>query len=252
VPYLLTTALIFAISCLLPPVEVPPMPSSVGDVVEAVSEARRAFPSAADALVTAARRLLLQLLTTTSHIQSVWYAYAIIAFWVFWVLSARPPVYLVDFTVYEPPADFQATRAELVGVWRKLGCYTEESIQFMARLLEKSGTGDSTHWPPGTLRILDSRGGAAEPDLSVTSARAVAAAVLCSCFEQLLARTGIKAKDVDFLIVNCSLFCPTPSLAAIVAQKFSLKVRGGACMLGTSTLYLHAGHQHTLLYCALF
>jgi len=31
-------------------------------------------------------------------------------------------------------------------------------------------------------------------------------------------RAGTRAKDVDFLIVNCSLFCPTPSLCSSVAQ----------------------------------
>merc|ERR1712014_399920 len=35
--------------------------------------------------------------------------------------------------------------------------------------------------------------------------------------------TGVTAKDIDFLIVNCSLFSPTPSLCAMISHKFKLR-----------------------------
>lgn len=31
---------------------------------------------------------------------------------------------------------------------------------------------------------------------------------------------GLKPKDIDILVVNCSLFNPTPSLSAMVSFKF--------------------------------
>jgi 3-ketoacyl-CoA synthase len=43
------------------------------------------------------------------------------------------------------------------------------------------------------------------------------------CVEKLLAATRVKAVDVDFIIVNCSLFCPTPSLPQAVARKFNFR-----------------------------
>ena len=94
----------------------------------------------------------------------------------------------MDFAVHEPPASWQTSRAELIEIMRRLQCFTPESITFMSKLLDKSGTGDHTHWPPGTTRLL--RDATLGSDRSLAAARAVAETVLCSCFEQVLARTG--------------------------------------------------------------
>lgn len=39
----------------------------------------------------------------------------------------------------------------------------------------------------------------------------------------LIDKTGIKPKDIDILIVNCSLFSPTPSLSAMVVNKYKMR-----------------------------
>jgi len=41
--------------------------------------------------------------------------------------------------------------------------------------------------------------------------------------EKLLVSTSFKPRDVDFLIVNCSLYCPTPSLTQSVARRFRFR-----------------------------
>lgn len=38
-----------------------------------------------------------------------------------------------------------------------------------------------------------------------------------------LARTGVRAKDIGVLVVNCSLFNPTPSLSAMVINHFKMR-----------------------------
>lgn len=48
------------------------------------------------------------------------------------------------------------------------------------------------------------------------AARDEAEYVMGSCLDELFAKTNTKPTDVDFLIVNCSLFNPTPSLTAMV------------------------------------
>ena len=50
-----------------------------------------------------------------------------------------------------------------------------------------------------------------------------ATACYCYCLQDLLASTGIHPKQVGILIVNCSLFNPTPSLSAMVINHFKMR-----------------------------
>ena len=43
------------------------------------------------------------------------------------------------------------------------------------------------------------------------------------CVDKLLASTHFKPREVDFLIVNCSLYCPTPSLSQSVARRYAMR-----------------------------
>jgi predicted naringenin-chalcone synthase len=99
--------------------------------------------------------------------------------------------------------------------------FTEESLEFMGRLLAQSEIGDATYWPPWTVRAL--RDPTTEYDDSIEHAREEARTVIGSALRGLEKRARVSWKDVDFLIVNCSLFSPTPSLAAMVANDFGLR-----------------------------
>lgn len=83
------------------------------------------------------------------------------------------------------------------------------------------------------------------PDLSMQAARAEADYILGNCLDQLFASTGIKPRDVDILVVNCSLFCPTPSLAAMIINKYKMRedinsynLAGMGCSAGLVSLHL--------------
>lgn len=41
--------------------------------------------------------------------------------------------------------------------------------------------------------------------------------------DNLFASTGVKPKDIGILVVNCSLFNPTPSLSAMIINKYKLR-----------------------------
>merc|ERR1719424_1973654 len=41
--------------------------------------------------------------------------------------------------------------------------------------------------------------------------------------EEVLASTRTRPEKVDILIVNCSLFCPTPLLSAMIVNKFGMR-----------------------------
>lgn len=34
---------------------------------------------------------------------------------------------------------------------------------------------------------------------------------------------GLQPRDFSFLVVNCSLFCPTPSLSALIVNHFKMR-----------------------------
>ncbi|CAI9783620.1 unnamed protein product [Fraxinus pennsylvanica] len=53
--------------------------------------------------------------------------------------------------------------------------------------------------------------------------RKEAEAVMFGAIDELLAKTSLKPKDIGILIVNCSLFNPTPSLSAMVINFYKLR-----------------------------
>jgi hypothetical protein len=72
-----------------------------------------------------------------------------------YLFRSKPNIYCIDNAVYVPPKDWQVTREEVQRMMRTQGVFEEGSLDFMGRLLDKSGTGDSTHWPPSYLPSRD-------------------------------------------------------------------------------------------------
>jgi len=130
-------------------------------------------------------------------------------------LKAKSTVYLVDFATYQPPDELKIPHEKFLERTRGVGWFTEESIEFQEKLLYRTGLGDETYFPPGIHKI--------PPDLGMDSARQEAEMVLSGCMDGILAKTKINPRDIDILIVNCSLFNPTPSLAAMVINKYKLR-----------------------------
>merc|ERR1719262_1187253 len=57
----------------------------------------------------------------------------------------------------------------------------------------------------------------------MSGARLEAEQMMFNVVEQVLESTNTKPKDIGILIVNCSLFCPTPSLSAMIVNKFKFR-----------------------------
>ncbi len=74
---------------------------------------------------------------------------------VVWYLSHRvSPVYLVDFTTFQPPESWLLSHQQLVEAMRMQESFSEESLDFMNRMLQQSGVGPKTAWPPGMVQTL--------------------------------------------------------------------------------------------------
>jgi 3-ketoacyl-CoA synthase len=130
-------------------------------------------------------------------------------------LTRPRPVYLVDFACYKPGPERRCTRETFMRCSRLTGCFTDASLEFQRKILERSGLGEDTYLPPAVTRV--------PPNPSMDEARAEAREVMFGAVDELLAKTGVKPKDIGILVVNCSLFNPTPSLSAMVVNHYKLR-----------------------------
>lgn len=132
----------------------------------------------------------------------------------------KPSVYCLETSLFVPPKEWQFTKEQLMNVMKNQDCFSEQSIEFLKKVLSNSGTGESTAWPPS---MIASREGETKSVISVDIAREESKAVIFPMVRDILKRTNIKPKEIDFLIINCSLFAPTPSLCALVCNEFHLR-----------------------------
>ena len=129
-------------------------------------------------------------------------------------LATRPsPVFLVDFAVFEAPDSWRVTKERIVASHRNRVPlqFTHDSVDFVARVLAKSTLEDTTAFPPKLHSLAQP-----PPECTLEDAREEATLVICSTVAKVLAATGVRADTIDGVVVNCSLFCPTPSLSSIV------------------------------------
>jgi 3-ketoacyl-CoA synthase len=130
-------------------------------------------------------------------------------------LTRPRPVYLVNFSCYKPDDSRECTRKIFMDRSKLTGVFTEESMEFQRKILERSGLGESTYLPEAVLRV--------PPNPCMAEARKEAEAVMFGAVDELLKKTSVKPKDIGILIVNCSLFNPTPSLSAMVINHYKLR-----------------------------
>jgi len=203
-----------------------------------------------------------------SHLAGAWYAYGILAACAYFLLSVKPPVYLLDFAVFEAPPEWAVSHADIIATLRARGGFSEESLSFMARLLERSGTGDATHWPPATLRLLRPElgprdaAGALVPfegaDASIAAAREMAETGMFSGGGGALAGARVRPAGRDFLVMHRPPFCPhlggmgcSASVISIDLAKQLLQNRPRALALVVSlediTQQLYLGEKRSML-----
>ncbi|XP_051145924.1 3-ketoacyl-CoA synthase 6-like [Andrographis paniculata] len=127
----------------------------------------------------------------------------------------RRTVYLVDYALFKPPRSFRVSFAGFME-HAKIVLFNEpKSVHFQMKILERSGLGEETCLPPAIHYIPPA------PDMA--AAREEAELVIFSCMDALFEKTNVRAKDIDILAVNCSLFSPTPSLSAMVVNKYKMR-----------------------------
>ncbi|KAL8159990.1 hypothetical protein V2J09_001527 [Rumex salicifolius] len=130
--------------------------------------------------------------------------------------TRRPkPVYLVDFACYKPENERKLSIDSFLKMTEENGAFEEETVQFQKKISIRSGLGDETYFPRGITSN--------PPRLSLEEARFEAESVIAGTLDPLFKKTGVRPDQIDILIVNCSLFNPTPSLSAMIVNRYKLK-----------------------------
>ncbi|KAH6759985.1 3-ketoacyl-CoA synthase 6 [Perilla frutescens var. hirtella] len=130
-------------------------------------------------------------------------------------MSKPRSIFLVDYSCYKPPVTCRVPFSTFMEHSRLILKDNPKSVDFQMRILERSGLGEETCLPPAIHYI--------PPTPTMDAARGEAEVVIFSAIDSLMSKTGLKPKDIDILIVNCSLFSPTPSLSAMVVNKYKLR-----------------------------
>ncbi|KAJ4762496.1 3-ketoacyl-CoA synthase [Rhynchospora pubera] len=131
-------------------------------------------------------------------------------------IMRRPrPVYLLDFSCYKPDDARKVTREIFMERSELAGTFSKENLDFQRKILERSGLGQDTYFPEAVLNV--------PPNPCMAEARKEAEMVMFGAIDELLAKTGVKPKDIGILVVNCSLFNPTPSLSSMVVNHYKLR-----------------------------
>jgi len=138
---------------------------------------------------------------------------------IYYIAKMDNPVYLINFSTFEPPSSWKVSHDQIVEMMKKQNCFTDESISFMRRILGRSGTGQATAWPPGIVQCLEGK----DTDNSIEGSRKEAEIVITNIVDKAFRKAKISPKEVDILVINCSLFTPTPSLCAMVISKFGMR-----------------------------
>eukprot|EP01107_Rhizomastix_libera_P013018 TRINITY_DN3450_c1_g1_i1.p2 TRINITY_DN3450_c1_g1~~TRINITY_DN3450_c1_g1_i1.p2 ORF type:complete len:525 (-),score=128.39 TRINITY_DN3450_c1_g1_i1:1749-3323(-) len=124
-------------------------------------------------------------------------------------------VYLYNFSIFVPPKELLCSKQKFVNSINTSGIFPEDSLKFQERLIERSGLGDRTYLP---LCLTTN-----PPKYSMELARQECEMVFTGCLDDLFKKTGLGPKDIDILIVTCSLFNPTPSIASMIINKYKMK-----------------------------
>lgn len=132
-----------------------------------------------------------------------------------YIMTRPRSIYLVEYSCYRPPSHLKVRFQQFMEHSKLTGDFDESSLEFQHKILERSGLGEETYVPEAMHYI--------PPRPSMAAAREEAEQVMFGALDNLFKNTKVNPKDIGILVVNCSLFNPTPSLSAIIVNKYKLR-----------------------------
>lgn len=151
----------------------------------------------------------------------------------------RSDVYLVDYACFRPPDVWRVSHAAVLEESFISGV-DKSRIEFQRKILQQAGLGEQTALPP-SCHYLPCR-------TDIFYCQSEAQITFFSVVDDLLAKTAVNPRDVGILILNCCLFYPSPSLSAMLVNRYKMRadiktfnVSGMGC--AASLLAVDMAHQ---------
>lgn len=145
-------------------------------------------------------------------------------------------IYLIDFSCYQPPDHLRVPASNFIEHFI-LCNNNKETIDFQRKVVERSGIGSEASVPISVHRI--------PPEDTLRRTREETETILFTVVNDLLTKTNVNPKNIDILVSNCSLFCPTPSITSMIVNKFgfrsnvkSVSLSGMGCSAGLLSISL--------------
>ncbi|KAL0288619.1 UNVERIFIED_CONTAM: 3-ketoacyl-CoA synthase 11 [Sesamum angustifolium] len=154
----------------------------------------------------------------------------------FFAAKSRRRVFLVDFACYKPPESQKCSRESVVNRARQHG-YSEENLNFMAKVMQRVGVGDSSYVAQSIMCV--------PPNVTTEAAREESESVIFGAVDALLAKTKVDCSEIGILIVNCCVFSVFPSLSSVIVNRYKLRedissynITGMGCSAGLRVIGL--------------
>ncbi|KAG7622869.1 3-Oxoacyl-[acyl-carrier-protein (ACP)] synthase III C-terminal [Arabidopsis suecica] len=130
-------------------------------------------------------------------------------------MSRPRSIYLLDYSCYLPPSSQKVSYQKFMNNSSLIQDFSETSLEFQRKILIRSGLGEETYLPDSIHSI--------PPRPTMAAAREEAEQVIFGALDNLFENTKINPREIGVLVVNCSLFNPTPSLSAMIVNKYKLR-----------------------------
>ncbi|KNA04300.1 hypothetical protein SOVF_200920, partial [Spinacia oleracea] len=159
--------------------------------------------------------LIIETLDSFSHLKLTIAIILILTF--IHITQRQAHIYLVDFACFQPPEFHRISVGTFIehSALREKEFNTTDINEFEKKVITRSGMGNETYSSEG-MDFIPS-------DSSLKQAMGEVQHVLFSVVDKLLTKHKISPKSIDILVTNCSINCPTPSLAAMVINKFGFR-----------------------------
>ncbi|XP_075493315.1 3-ketoacyl-CoA synthase 7 [Primulina tabacum] len=164
-------------------------------------------------------------------------AFSVLLFLVYFFSSKSLGIYLIDFSCYLPPANLRVPGAHFVEHVEMSDVFIRETIDFQTKVYERSSIGPQSCLPLSLHQLPH--------DKSLNPSKAEIKTVLFTVVKDILEKHQVNPKNIDILVSNCSIFCPTPSITSMVINKFgfrsnikSISLSGMGCSAGLVAISL--------------